>query len=400
MTARPLVSIAEARRILGETGRPVTRIERCPLELLEGRVLARPVVAPADVPRFARSAMDGYAVVASDTRGASAAHPVVLCCVDEAWAGLPAVRGVSQGQCVAIATGAALPEGADAVVMIEDSSRSGSEVRIVAGVAPGQHVSPRASDLEAGRVALEPGTILTPARIGVVAALGLTDADVYERPRVAILSSGDEVRPPGASLGPGQVHDVNSYTLGAVVGANGGEPVLRPHAADDEDAVRVAVRASLQADLVLVSGGSSVGGRDYVLDVLMTLGEIRFHGIAVKPGKPTILAVVDGRPVIGMPGNPTSCLSNAYLLIAPLVRRLAHLPPAEPRSVRARLARAVSSPAGRHQFYTVRLEGPSAVPAFKGSGDITSMARADGYFEIPAECERVEAGAEVDVTLF
>jgi molybdopterin biosynthesis enzyme len=165
------------------------------------------------------------------------------------------------------------------------------------------------------------------------------------------------------------------------------------------EAVEEAVRRSLDADLVLVSGGSSVGGRDFVLDVLARLGEIRFHGIAVKPGKPTVLAVVEGRPVIGMPGNPTSCLSNGYLLVAPVVRRLARLPPEERRFVPARLSRAVTSPLERHQFYTVRLQGDVATPAFKGSGDITSMA-VDGYFEVPVGVSRVDAGQEVVVTLF
>jgi molybdenum cofactor synthesis domain-containing protein len=320
--------------------------------------------------------------------------------VDEAWAGHPARGHVAAGHAIAIATGAVLPEGADAVVMVEDTGRRDDEVAVRARVEPGQNVSPRASDLSAGRIALDAGLLLTPARVGVVAALGLTEAVVYGRPRVAILSSGDEVVAPGEALGPGQVHDVNSYTLGAVVAASGGEPLPPVRVPDTDAAVERAVRDSLDADLVLVSGGSSVGGRDFVLEVLARLGEIRFHGIAVKPGKPTVLAVVRGRPVIGMPGNPTSCLSNGYLLVGPLVRRMARLPPLEPRTARARLARAVSSPRGRHQFYTVRLERDAAEPAFKGSGDITSMARADGYFEIAADVQRIEAGEEVEITFF
>jgi molybdenum cofactor synthesis domain-containing protein len=195
------------------------------------------------------------------------------------------------------------------------------------------------------------------------------------------------------------VHDVNAHTLAAIVALNGGEPVHGPRVADRVEAVEDAIRGCLDADLVLVSGGSSVGGRDFVLDVLARLGEIRFHGITVKPGKPTVLAVVNGTPVIGMPGNPTSCLSNGYLLVGPLVRRMAHLPAAEPRLAAARLARAVTSPADRHQFYTVRVEHGLATPAFKGSGDITSMS-ADGYFEIPVGVERVEEGTTVTVTLF
>jgi molybdenum cofactor synthesis domain-containing protein len=397
---RPLVSIEEARRLLAEAGSPVTRTEPCPLEHLHGRVLARSLVAAADVPGFARSAMDGYALRTSDTRSASFTAPARLTVVDEAWAGRPAAGRVEAGTAIAIATGAVLPDGADAVVMVEDTTREGDTVHVRASVQPAQHVSPRASDLTAGTEALTAGDVLTPARVGVVAALGITAADVYVRPVVAILSSGDEVVPAGAPLGPGQVHDVNTHTLAAIVRASGGEPLVLARIADDVGAVERAVRDTAGADLVLLSGGSSVGGRDYVLDVLARLGEIRFHGIAVKPGKPTVLAVIEGRPVLGMPGNPTSCLSNGYLLVAPLVRRLARLPRLEPRVVSARLARAVNSPPERHQFYTVRLAGGTAEPAFKGSGDITSMARADGYFEIPVGVARIEAGELVNITLF
>jgi molybdenum cofactor synthesis domain-containing protein len=400
MSSRPLVTIEEARRRLDEAGLPVARTERCVLEHLHGRVLACPLVEPGDVPLVAGSAMVGYAVRAGDTAVASAAVPVRLRVVDEAWAGRPAGGRVQAGTAIAIATGAVLPDGADAVVMVEDTTRSGDVVDVRATVASAQHVSPRGSDLIAGSPALEAGDLLTPARVGVVAALGLTSADVYVRPMVAILSSGDEVVTPGAPLGPGPVHDVNTHTLAAIVRANGGEPLVHDRVADQVDAVERAVRATSGTDLVLLSGGSSVGGRDYVLDVLARHGEIRFHGIAVKPGKPTVLAIVDGRPVLGMPGNPTSCLSNGYLLVAPLVRRLARLPPLEPRVVAARLARAISSPPDRHQFYTVRLAGDVAEPAFKGSGDITSMARADGYVEIPVGTSRLEAGDVVNVTLF
>jgi len=400
VTERPLVTIDEARRLLAEAGSGVERIESCPLHALNGRVLAEAITAASDVPRFARSAMDGFAVRASDTAAASPGAPVLLHVVDEAWAGHPARDHVAAGHAIAIATGAVLPDGADAVVMVEDTVRRDDEVTVRAAVVPGQHVSPRASDLSAGGVALEAGLLLTPARVGVVAALGMTEAVVYGRPRVAVLSSGDEVVAPGEALGPGQVHDVNSYTLGAIVTSNGGE-LLRPMRVRDTDAaVERAVRDSLDADLVLVSGGSSVGGRDFVLEVLSRLGEIRFHGIAVKPGKPTVLAVVDGRPVLGMPGNPTSCLSNAYILLVPFLRATARLPLYAPRTLTATLGRRIVSQAGRHQFYTVRLAGTVAFPAFKGSGDITSLSQADGYIEIPASEHTVEEGSVVDVTLF
>jgi molybdenum cofactor synthesis domain-containing protein len=247
---------------------------------------------------------------------------------------------------------------------------------------------------------LASGTWLSPARLGVIAALGLTGARAYARPRVSILCTGNEVIAPGRPLAPGQIYDVNTATLAAVVREHGGDPVPHSPVRDDRTAIAVAFEDALADDVVLVSGGSSVGERDYVLETIEARGHVRFQGIAVKPGMPTIFGVVNGRPVFGMPGNPTSCLSNAYLLVAPLLRRIARLP-ASPESVTtARLSKTVSSPAGRHQFYPVHLDGDEAVPAFKGSGDITSLAGADGYFEIPADVDRVEAGEVVEVKRF
>jgi molybdopterin molybdotransferase len=397
---RRLVPLDEARAILAVVATPISRIERVALADLAGRVLAEDVVARIDVPPMDRAAMDGFAVIASDTQSASADHPVQLRVADSSWAGHPAARPVTGGECVAIATGAEMPAGSDAVVMVEHTSRRGDEVSVRMPARPGQHIGRRGGDLARGTTALRAGSQLTPARVGVVAALGGQQITVYGRPRVAILSTGDEVVPPGEALGPGQIYDVNSTTLAAVVRGNGGEPIVHRAVGDEPEALRAAFERCLDQDLVIVSGGSSVGERDLVLDLLATKGEILFPGIRLKPGKPTVLARVEGRPVFGMPGNPTSCLSNAYLLLAPLLRQMARWPPLRPRTIAARLASRVSSPADRHQFYTVRVAGGEAIPAFKGSGEITSLAEADGYFEIPEGIAHVEAGETVEVTLF
>ena len=397
---RAIVSIERARAILDAHGEPLERTERLPLNRLAGRVLAERVIAPGDVPPFARAAMDGYAVIARETSGATAAVPAILRSVEMVYTGSVPARAVTPGTCAGIATGAPLPPGADAVVMVEHTSRAGDGVHVHASVDVGQHVSPRGADIRAGDEVLDAGAYLAPSRAGVIAALGLTEAVVYARPRVAVLSTGDEVVLPGTPLGPGQIHDVNSTTLAAVIAEHGGEPVAHPPVRDDRAALEAAFDASLNADLVLVSGGSSVGERDYALDLLEARGEIRFSGVAVKPGKPTIFAVVHGIPVFGMSGNPTSCLTNAYLFVAPLLRRIARLPAVRPRTVDATLSRRVVSPAGRHQFYPVRLRNGVAEPSFKGSGEITSLAAADGYFEIEADRETVEAGEGVRVVLF
>jgi molybdopterin molybdotransferase len=397
---RTIVTIAEARGILDASGTPIARTETVALHDLSGRVLACDLDATMDVPPFARAAMDGYAVVAADTIAAREDAPVTLTLADSVYTGDAPAHHLSPGCCTAIATGAPVPDGADAVVMIEGTTRDGNLVRIRAAAHAGQNIGRRGSDVRAGGRVLAEATLITPARLGVIAALGLPDATVYARPRVGILCTGNEVAEPGCPLGPGQIYDVNTATLAAVVREHGGDPVPYPPVPDDRAAIAAAFEVALDADMVLVAGGSSVGERDYILETIEARGTVRFQGIAIKPGKPTIFGIAAGTLVFGMPGNPTSCLSNAYLLVAPLLRTIARLPPRVDAVIHARLARPVSSPAGRHQFYPVRLEDGEAVPAFKGSGDITSLAGADGYFEIAADVERVDEGTLVQVRRF
>jgi molybdenum cofactor synthesis domain-containing protein len=230
--------------------------------------------------------------------------------------------------------------------------------------------------------------------------MGLIEVDVFARPRVAIVSTGNEIVDPGQPLGPGQLYDINQFTLSSIVAAHGGVPAVHPTVEDNLNALSASATSTGDADILVFSGGSSVGERDLVIDVIAGLGEVIFHGIAVKPGKPTTFGRIDRRLVFGMPGYATSCLSNAYMLLVPLLRRIARLPEYQPHIVQLPLARRVVSTTGRHQFYTVRIENGSAVPAFKASGDITSMAQADGYIEIPAQTDIVEAGELVDVKLF
>jgi molybdopterin molybdotransferase len=394
------ISLDEARRRLAAAVRPIDRTERVPLCEAAGRVVAADVVASIDVPPFARAAMDGYAVIAADTRGASSDAPATLEIVERLYAGSASQRSISTGLCAEIATGAPIPDGADAVVMVEETrSADDRHVSMLAPVAAGQNVGQRAADIRAGTRVAAGGDLLTPARVGAIAAVGVAFVDVYARPRVAILSTGNEVIAPGQPLGPGQIYDVNRFTLTAVVEAHGGRADLRPPCGDSLEALAGALDACTGSDLVVFSGGSSVGERDLVAEAVAQRGEMIFHGIAVRPGKPTAFARVNGIPFLGMPGNPTSCLSNAYILLAPYLRATARLPPLAPRTVRAPLARPIAPAAGRHQFYTVRLEGGRAWPAFKGSGDITSMSLADGYIEIE-EGGRREEGQVVDVVMW
>jgi molybdenum cofactor synthesis domain-containing protein len=397
-----LVSVHEARRLVMAAAVPIARTETVELPSADGRVAARDLRSPIDVPPFDRAAMDGYAVRAADVAEAGAGGPASLQLVGEVYTGEIADRPIAAGECMAIATGAPMPAGADTVVMVEHTTRADGEdrVQVLAAAKPGQHVSRRGTDIATGAPVVLAGDLLGPARLGSVAAVGFAAVEVFAQPSVAVLSTGDEVSPPGRPLPAGHVYDVNRFTMEAVIRRHGGVVTPMAPAGDDLAVLTAALDAASRHDAIVFSGGSSVGERDLMLDALRARGTIVFHGIAVKPGKPTLFGHVGRTPVFGMPGNPASCLSNAYLLLVPFLRAVARLPPWRPTVVTAPLARPVKSTAGRHQFYTVRLQNGRVEPAFKSSGDITSMAQADGYIEIPADIDGVEAGALVNVTLF
>jgi len=395
-----IISLEDAQRQLADAIRPIERIARVPLAESAGRVIAADVVSSLFVPPFSRSAMDGFAVIAADTAGASPARPSRLHIVERLYTGQVPHTTVERGTCSEIATGAPIPRGADAVVMVEDTRVDGADVEILSKATPGQNIGRKGADISPGDLVARCGDFLTPSRVGALAAIGMTDVAVFARPRVAVLSTGNEVVEPGAPLSGSQVYDVNRFTLSAVISNNGGDPQAYKPALDTLAGLRQSLDDCRDADLIVFSGGSSVGERDLVVDLIAERGQLIFHGIAIKPGKPTAFARIGETPFFGMPGNPTSCLSNAYVLLVPFLRAMARLPVYAPRTVHARIGRRIVSPANRHQIYTVRLEGHAAYPAFKGSGDITSLSQADGYIEIPADQSTLEEGADVVVKLF
>lgn len=402
MTMRPFtstISIDEARAIVKAGVPAIERTERVPLIDASGRVLAIDVVAATDVPPFDRASMDGYAVIASDIRDATRQNPARARLAGRIYSGDMPTACVEPGRCVEIATGAPMPDGADAVIMVEETALDGEDVMFYASPRTGQNIGRRGADIATGQTVLESGAVLNPSRIGALAALGLEEADVWARPSVAVLSTGNEIAAQGTRLQPGQIYDINRFTVSTVVAEHGGVAVPITTARDTVEALHAALDDCLRHDLIVFSGGSSVGERDLILDVIRARGEIAFHGIAVKPGKPTLFGHVEGKPVFGMPGYPTSCLSNAYILLVPALRRMARLPATAPRTVSLPLAARVTSVAGRHQFYSVRVENGRATPAFKASGDITSMSRADGYIEIAADVTEIAEGTAVTVTL-
>jgi molybdenum cofactor synthesis domain-containing protein len=408
MAMKPMkafISLEEGMRILLDCVAPIARTERVGLLEAAGRVLAEPIVAAMDVPPFPRAAMDGYAVVAEDTFGAGNFNPARLSLIEVIHAADTARRQVARGTCIQVATGAPVPAGADAVVQVEDTELEGDpgragEVRIYKPVYPRQNVSPQGEDIRAGGQVLGAGVRLDPSKIGVVAALGITQVPVFAKPTVAVIPSGNEILAPGDPLEPGKIYDINSYTLSALIREVGALPTLFPIMQDTLEDVRRTLQAALACDLIVISGGSSVGERDVMVEAVESLGEVKFHGIAVKPGKPTLCGLIQGRLVLGMPGYPTSCLTNGYGLLAPVLRKLARLPEAQEGGIRLPMSRRYTSTIGRHQYLPVRVEHGEVVPVFKESGAITSMADAEGYIEIPANVDLVEKGELVLVKFF
>ena len=384
-------------------------VEDMPTQDALGRVLANDVRAPHALPPFPRSSVDGYAVRAADTFGASASLPAYVSLAGEVLMGTRTTLDVQRGQAALVHTGGMIPSGADAVVMVEDTqvARPG-EIEILKPAAPGQNVLLLGEDVQPGETVLQRGVRLRAQEIGGLMALGLTRVGVIRRPRVAILSTGDEVVAPDADPLPGQVRDVNTYTLSALVTQAGGEPVLYGILPDQRHALETAARdAYASCDVVLITAGSSVSTRDLTSEIIATLGSpgVLAHGVALKPGKPTILAVCGGKPVIGLPGNPVSALVVAGLFVTPLLHRLlgVQAPRLTPR-VAARLTTNIPSEAGREDYVPVRVSGEEgafvAEPVFGKSNLIFTLVRADGLVRVPPEANGLPVGAQVEVLLF
>lgn len=374
------------------------------------RVLAHDVRAPIDVPHFAKAAMDGYAVVAQDTFGASDSSPKELTVAAAVAPGSGPALALKAGQCIEISTGAPMPAGADAVVMVEYTEPSRTGVSIRRGVGPGDNVIRPASDMKKGEQVLSAGTLVRAAQIGVLAAIGTEKVEVVDRPRVALASTGSELLPLGEDLGPGQIYDINVHTLRAALIAEGLDVVQLGTVPDRLESLQAAlVRGLDEADLVLLSGGSSLGGSDLVVEAFEAAGRVLIHGVAVKPGKPLVIAAAqrparDGsgpveKLMIGLPGYPMSALSDLYVFVQPWLRRSMGLKE-QPRFTQAILARKHPSVLGRYEFLPVALQEGQAYPITKGSSSISALASADGFIEVHENTEVLEQGRRVSVRLF
>ena len=384
-------------------------MERVGLAEALGRVLAEEVAAPIDVPPFDRSGVDGFAVRAADLAGAGEAAPVKLQLNDEIIAcGVAPRLAVAPGTATPIATGGPVPRGADAVVMIEHTESAGERTTEVRRAAtPGQFVGFAGSDIARGETLLRRGAMIGSREIGMLAACGVAAVAVFRRPRVGVISTGDELVQPGETLRPAAIYDSNGPIVCAAVAENGGEPVFHGAVPDVEAALEAALRrAHAESDMVILSGGTSKGAGDLSHRLVGRLGApgIVAHGVALKPGKPLCLAVCAGKPVVILPGFPTSAMFTFHDFVAPVLRRLSGLPARSETVVKARVPTRIPSELGRTEFVMVSLVerdgGLAAYPTPKGSGAITAFAQADGFLAVEALADSLPAGAEAEVTLF
>ncbi len=397
---------------------PSLPIDEAPLTAAPRRVLASSVVAPSDSPAFDRSAVDGYAVRAADVVEATSAAPVALRFIGMVTMGAQATIVVGQGEAAWVATGAMMPEGADAMVMVERTSRPEPGGPVLVGVAPraGADIVRRGDDLREGMTVLPAGRRLSPRDIAALASMGVAEVSVRARPHVAVISGGDELVTPGVPLGPGQIYDSNSYALAAQIEAWGGIPRLYPRVKDDEDAVLEALQEALrESDIVLVSGGSSVGLKDLTSGAVTAAGGpgVVVHGVAMRPGRPTLLGVVDGVYVVGVPGNPVTAMIVCETFVRPAIETLlgvealgeAGLPGGA--VTYGTLDEPIGSLMGRQDYVRVRLDhagDESAVSVVRplpgGSNSIRSMVDADGLLVVPPDRDSLEKGERVAVHLF
>ena len=400
-------ALEETRVAFEKCWRPRPHLIDVPLDGASGHVLAEDIVSKVDVPPFDRAIFDGYAVRASDTFGAGEDSPIPLTRVGTLPAGTwPRIR-LRRGQCIEVATGAPIPKGADAVVMVEHTVTRGKIINIYRAVSPGENVAKRGSDIRRGTKIMRSGKKITSTSIGLLAAAGIKRVKVYKPPRVAVISSGAELAKPGKRLKRGQIYDVNGPAISDAVRACGALPEYLGIAPDHASEIKRLVKKGLSScDVVIISGGSSAGKGDVVPAAVDSLSEpgVLVHGLAMKPGKPTFLAVVQGKPVFGLPGYPVSALMMFDQLVAPYLRYMGGLPLAERKVERARLSTRILSARGRKQLVPVKLKRKTgelwAKPILKGSGAITALSEADGYIEVPLEVEIIDEGKVVEVVLF
>ena len=394
-----VISLSEAKRLIqSQFGQIKLPVETVSLGEAGERFLGKEIISVEFVPMFDRSTVDGFAVISRDLRGCSDSIPALLRKAGESLMGVMPTHSLQPGECFYVPTGGALPQGADAMVMIEFVEDFGAgEYAFVKPVPPGANMIFKGEDLKPGDLILPQGKQLNPADIGTLASMGLTEIEVFKQPIVAVISTGDELVPAGGILEPGKIRYVNTPMLAALLQEAGAIPLTQKIVPDQRDLLRNAIQSAIaKADVLLVSGGTSVGEKDNLPILIEELGEIFVHGIAIKPGKPTIIGQIDGKPVFGLPGNPVAAFFMFHSLVKPLLYSLSNNQVRQ-ITTEARLTRAVSSNHGREEVILVRLEGEQATPVPSKSGLISTVSKADGYFLIPRDQEGLAAGEKVNI---
>ena len=397
-----VVSLEEAKNIIADklggfdAGSETVRVESA-----HGRVLYSDIYASESLPAFDRSTVDGYAVKASDTYGSSEGIPSQLDIVGEVLMGQKATVEISDGQCVRISTGGMLPEGADSVVMVEHTDSSFNDICLVyKSVSPFENVNRRGDDIKEDSLLFNKGRTVTSREIGVLAALGISKVEVFRNPKVGIISTGDEIVPIDAELTAGKIRDINTHILSALMKEQGCECTEYGIVKDEYSDILTAMQKAVsENDIVLISGGSSAGARDMTVDIISTLGEVYLHGIAMKPGKPTIVGKINGTAVFGLPGHPVAGYFVALRLVKPLIDMLLCRRDST-RRVKAKMLRNISSNHGREEILCVRLTTDGALPVYGKSGVISLLSQCDGYIVIDRNCEGLKSGEEAEIFLF
>ena len=367
-----------------------------------GRVLFNDVYSRMDFPPFDKALKDGFAILSEDSYGASEESPNTLEIIDFLEAGSITDKVVEKGKCVEISTGAAMPEGANAVVMVEYSEKFDDKVNLLTTATPSQDVAKKGSDIEEGNLILKKGDVLNPGKIGVLLSQGFKTIEVYKKPTVGVISSGNEITMQGEDLPFGKIYDVNGNMIKNVAVSCGADAKFLGVVRDNYEQVKEKIQDSLKdVDILLCSGGTSAGLGDVLKHVLDELGEVHIHGISVQPGKPTIVGVIDEKLVIGLPGNPVSALMIFNAFVAPPLTSLSGIKKDfEKKVVKGVMTRRIHSPVGRMQYQLVKVDGDDIHPIFKVSGAIFSLSTADGYVKVEKSVELLDEGEEVEVYLF
>jgi len=386
------VDVNTARQVFLDIVQPLKGIESIPVEAADNRVLASEVCSEQNVPHYRRSAMDGFAVRAEDTLSASPASPIILKLTEEE---------VVQTTCQRVHTGSAMPAGADAVVMLEDSRLMNGAVEITAQVHPNKHVGEIGEDVMAGDMLFKPGHQLRPGDLAVLGSIGIRDIEVFHRPLIAIIPTGEEVMPRGTVLNQGEVWETNSLMTASYVRKFGAVPRISDIVTDNYELLRQAILAGSDADMLIISGGTSVGERDLVPSVIAEIGELLVHGVAISPGKPTALGIVNQKPVLCMPGYPVAGLVALLVFGKDAIQKLGHIPKKPEIIIRLPLKYKITSRQGYQTYVRVRIVDNKVESLMtSGAGILSSVAKADGYVVVPPNIEGYGAGTEVDIISF